>query len=57
MMFLGDLGCCSERILCLYMDLYMGVAYLIDWIHNRKYQVDKKFDMVKFNDFCRPVIV
>lgn len=57
MMSLGDLGYCLERILCLYMDLYIGVAYLINWIHNRKCQVDKKIDMIKFNDFCRPVIV
>lgn len=35
---LGDLVYCLERILCLYMDLYIRVAYLIDWIHNRKYQ-------------------
>lgn len=34
MMFLDDLEYCLERILCLYMDLYIRVAYLIDWIHN-----------------------
>ena len=58
MIFLGNLGYCLERILCLYLytDLYIRVAYLLDWIHNRKYQVDKKLDMIKFNDFCRPVI-
>lgn len=38
MMFLDDLEYCLERILCLYMDLYIRVAYLIDWIHNRKCQ-------------------
>ena len=38
MMFLDDLEYCLERILCLYIDLYIRVAYLIDWIHNRKYQ-------------------
>lgn len=38
MIFLGNLGYCLERILCLYMDLYIRVEYLVDWIHNRKCQ-------------------
>ena len=47
MIFLGDLVYCLERILCLYMDLYIRVTYLIDWIHNRKCQANKKLDMIK----------
>lgn len=43
MIFLGDLVYCLERILC----LYIRVAYLIDWIHNRKCQANKKLDMIK----------